>query len=301
MTAPAVPAAQSMPVSGLAIPGLFVFLWSSGFIGAKYGLPYCGPLTFLMLRFGCVVLLMLPVCLVARAAWPATRAEAAHVMIAGALIQAGYLGGVFVALSLGMPAGVSALIVGLQPILTAFLSGHMVDERASKRQWIGLVLGFVGVMVVVWNKMTLGAVTWGSALASVVGLVSITYGTLYQKRHCAHVDMRTNSVLQFAAAFVVTAPVALAFDSLDVQWTPQFALALGWMVFGLSLGAVFLLFALIRRGAATAVASLIYLCPPTTAILAWIVFNETYTPWAALGMAITVAGVWLVTSNASPK
>ena len=301
MTAPAVPAAHSSPVFGLAIPGLFVLLWSSGFIGAKLGLPYCGPLTFLMLRFACVVLLMLPVCWLARAAWPATRLEAAHVMVAGALIQAGYLGGVFVALSLGMPAGVSALIVGLQPILTGFLSGHMVNERASRLQWSGLALGFLGVMVVVWNKMSLGAVTWGSALAATVGLVAITYGTLYQKRHCAHVDMRTNSLLQFVSAFIVTAPFALAFDSLEVQWTIQFALALGWMVFGLSLGAVFLLFGLIRRGAATAVASLIYLCPPVTAILAWLVFGEAYSLWAALGMAITVAGVWLVTSNTAKE
>ncbi len=300
MTAPAVPAAQTSPVHGLAIPGLFVLLWSSGFIGAKLGLPYCGPLTYLSLRYACVVVVMLPVCYLARAAWPATRAEAGHVMVAGALIQAGYLGGVFVAISLGMPAGVAALIVGLQPILTAFLSGHMVNERATRMQWAGLVLGFLGVMVVVWNKMSLGAVSWGGALAATAGLVCITYGTLYQKRHCAHVDMRTNSFLQFLAAFIVTAPLAVAFDSLEVQWTPQFMLALGWMVFGLSLGAVFLLFALIRRGAATAVASLIYLCPPTTAILAWLVFGESYSPWAALGMAITVAGVWLVTSNA-PK
>lgn len=300
MTASAVPAAHSSPVHGMAIPGLFVLLWSSGFIGAKLGLPYCGPLTYLSLRYACVVVLMLPVCWFARATWPATRVEAAHVMVAGALIQAGYLGGVFVAISLGMPAGVAALIVGLQPILTAFLSGHMVNERASRVQWIGLVLGFLGVMVVVWNKMSLGSVTWGGALAAAIGLVSITYGTLYQKRHCAHVDMRTNSCLQFVAAFIVTAPLALLFDSLDVQWTLQFVLALGWMVFGLSLGAVFLLFSLIRRGAATAVASLIYLCPPVTAILAWMVFGEAYTLWAALGMAITVAGVWLVTSNA-PK
>ena len=301
MTAPAVPAAHSPPVFGLAIPGLFVLLWSSGFIGAKLGLPYCGPLTYLTLRYACVVLLMLPVCWLARAAWPTTRAEAGHVMVAGALIQAGYLGGVFVAISLGMPAGVAALIVGLQPILTAFLSGHMVDERASRRQWAGLVLGFLGVMVVVWNKMSLGAVTWGGALSATVGLICITYGTLYQKRHCAHVDMRTNSLLQFLAAFIVTAPLALLFDSLEVQWTIQFMVALGWMVFGLSLGAVFLLFALIRRGKATAVASLIYLCPPVTAILAWMVFGEAYTPWAALGMAVTVAGVWLVTSNAEKE
>ena len=293
MIASTVPAAPSQPAAALGIPALFVLLWSSGFIGAKFGLPFCGPLTYLSLRFACVVALMLPVCWIARAAWPANARETGHVLIAGVLIQAGYLGGVFVAMSLGMPAGVAALIVGLQPILTAFLSERMVGERPTPRQWAGLVLGFLGVVAVVWNKMSLGAVTWGSALAATVALVSISCGTLYQKRYCAHVDMRTNSALQFIAAFVVTAPFAILSESLEVQWSIQFVLALAWMVFGLSLGAVFLLFALIRRGAATAVASLIYLCPPVTAVLAWLVFGEAYTVWAAAGMAITAAGVWL--------
>ncbi len=295
MKALPVPAAPLSSATGIAIPALFVLLWSSGFIGAKYGLPYSGPLTYLSLRYACVVVLMFPVCWLARAAWPSSLKEAGHVMVAGALIQAGYLGGVFVAISLGMPAGVAALIVGLQPILTAFLSEHMVDERATRRQWFGLALGFLGVMTVVWNKMALGSVSWAGVLSATVGLVSITLGTLYQKRYCAHVDMRTNSALQFTSALVVTAPFALAAESFEVEWTVPFVLALGWMVFGLSLGAVFLLFSLIRRGAATQVVSLIYLCPPTTAILAWLAFGEAYTPWAVLGMAITVAGVWLVT------
>lgn len=277
----------------LGVPALFVLLWSSGFIGAKLGLPYCEPLTYLALRFACVVVLMLPVCWIARATWPADRYEAGHVLVAGALIQAGYLGGVFVAMSLGMPAGVAALIVGLQPILTAFLSEHMVNERASRRQWAGVILGFVGVLMVVWHKMSVGTVTWESAAASIVALVSITCGTLYQKRYCAHVDMRTNSLLQFVAALAVTAPLALMTETLEVNWTVQFVLALGWMVFGLSLGAVFLLFALIRRGAATAVASLLYLCPPVTAALAWLVFGEVYTLWSAAGMVVAAAGVWL--------
>ena len=293
MTASSVPAASSSPAAALGIPALFVLLWSSGFIGAKLGLPYCEPLTYLSLRYACVVALMLPICWFARAAWPATRREAGHVMVAGALIQAGYLGGVFIAISLGMPAGVAALVVGLQPILTALLSGHMVDERASRRQWIGLGLGFIGVLTVVWNKMAFGSVTWESALSVVVALLAITYGTLYQKRHCAHVDMRTNSALQFTAAFLVTAPFALLTESLEVEWSLQFVLALGWMVFGLSLGAVFLLFYLLRRGAATSVASMFYLCPPLTAVLAWLVFGEVYTLWAAAGMVLAAAGVWL--------
>ncbi len=293
MTAPTLPAASSSPAAALAVPGLFVLLWSSGFIGAKLGLPYCEPLTYLSLRYACVVALMLPVCWLARATWPSSWRETGHVLVAGALIQAGYLGGVFVAISLGMPAGVAAVIVGLQPILTAFLSEHMVDERATRRQWVGLVLGFLGVVTVVWTKMSLGAVTWASAFFALVALVSITVGTLYQKRHLGGVDMRTNSVLQFIAAFAVTAPFAVLTETMQVQWTAQFLLALGWMVFGLSLGAVFLLFHLIRRGAATAVASLIYLCPPLTAILAWLVFGEVYTLWAAAGMVLTAAGVWL--------
>ncbi|MSP96553.1 MAG: DMT family transporter [Betaproteobacteria bacterium] len=293
MTVPRVPAVQSSPVAGLMYPALFVLLWSSGFIGAKLGLPYCGPLSFLALRYACVVVLMLPVCWIAHAAWPASWREGGHVLVAGALIQGGYLGGVFVAISLGMPAGVAALIVGLQPILTAFLSGTMVGERSTRRQWIGLALGFLGVMSVVWDKMALGAVTWASALSAGVALLSITYGTLYQKRHCAHVDMRTNSALQFISAFAVTAPFAVLLETFEVTWSVQFAIALGWMVFGLSLGAMFLLFWLIRRGAATAVASLIYLCPPTTAVLAWLAFGEAYTAGAAAGMVLTAAGVWL--------
>ena len=281
------------PVVGMAIPALFVLLWSSGFIGAKYGLPYCEPLTYLALRFACVVVLMLPVCWLLRAAWPANPREFGHVMVAGVLIQAGYLGGVFVAINLGMPAGVAALIVGLQPILTAFLSEHMVDERATRRQWTGLVFGFLGLLLVVWEKMSAGTVTWASAASCVLALFCITCGTLYQKRHCAHVDMRTNSAVQFMAALAVTAPIALLTESREVNWTLEFVLALGWMVFGLSLGAVFLLFWLIRRGAATAVASLIYLCPPVTAALAWLVFGEAYSAWAAVGMAVSAAGVWL--------
>lgn len=297
MTASSVPAVPLAPVAALAIPALFVLLWSSGFIGAKLGLPYCGPLTYLALRFACVVALMLPVCWLARAAWPASRLELGHVLVAGVLIQAGYLGGVFVAISFGMPAGVAALIVGLQPILTAMLAERMVNERVTRRQWAGLVLGFLGVLTVVWNNMSLGAVTWEGATAAVVGLVSISVGTLYQKRHCAHVDMRTNSMLQFVAAFAVTAPLAILTESLEVQWSLQFILALGWMVFGLSLGAVFLLFFLIRRGAATAVASLVYLCPPLTAVLAWLVFGEIYTLWAAAGMVIAAVGVWLAANE----
>ena len=279
----------------LAISSLFVVLWSTGFIGAKLGLPYAEPLTFLLYRYLGVVAVLLPLCWLARARWPANLAEAGHVAVAGVLMQGGYLGGVFCAMHLGLPAGVAALVVGLQPILTALLGERMVAERTNARQWAGLALGFLGVAAVVWHKASAGIVGWASLALITLALVSITLGTLYQKRHCAHVDLRTNAAIQFLAAFVVVLPFAWAFETMKVRWSIELVLAIVWLVFGLSCGAVFLLFALIRRGAATSVVSLMYLSPPVTAIFAWLLFDEAYTLWAALGMALSAAGVWIVT------
>ena len=299
MTASSAPAFAAPPAPAVAISALFVFLWSTGFVGVRLGLPYCEPLTFLVLRFACVVAIILPVCWLARAPWPASRAEAAHVAVAGILIQAGYLGGVFTAMHHGMPAGVAALVVGLQPILTALLGARLLGERTNALQWFGLVLGFLGVVTVVWDKMSIGRFDLTSLSLAALALLCITLGTIYQKRYCAHVDLRTNSALQFTTALVVVAPLAWFFESMQVSWTGEFVFALVWQVVVLSLGAVFLLFILIRRGAATSVASLMYLVPPTTAILAGLMFGETYTVLAAMGMALGVIGVWLVTR--SPK
>ena len=283
------------PAPALAISALFVVLWSTGFIGAKLGLPHAEPLTFLLWRYVGVVGLLLPLCWLARARWPASLAEFGHVAFAGVLMQGAYLGGVFCAIHQGLPAGVAALVVGLQPILTALLGERMVAERTSARQWIGLALGFAGVAAVVWNKFSLGVVGWASLALVTLALVGITVGTLYQKRWCSHVDLRTNSAIQFSAAFVVVLPIAWATETMEVRWTGEFVFALVWLVLVLSIGAVFLLFALIRRGAATSVASLMYLTPPVTAIFAWWLFGEAYTLWAALGMALSAAGVWIVT------
>jgi drug/metabolite transporter (DMT)-like permease len=289
------PAASPEAAPALLISGLFVVLWSTGFIGAKLGLPHAEPLTFLLWRYAGVVLVLLPLCWLAGARWPASLAEAGHVAVAGVLMQAGYLGGVFCAMHLGLPAGVAALVVGLQPILTAVLGERMVAERTNARQWLGLALGFAGVAAVVWNKMSAGIIGWASLALILLALVSITLGTLYQKRHCAHVDIRSNAAIQFLAAFVVVLPLAWSLETMQVRWNPELVLAIVWLVFGLSIGAVFLLFALIRRGAATSVASLMYLVPPSTAIFAWLLFGEAYTLWAALGMALSAAGVWIVT------
>ena len=197
-----------------AMPGLFVLLWSTGFVGAKFGLPYAEPLTFLLLRLALVVALMLPLSLAMRAAWPNTLTQIGHVAVAGVLMQGGYLGGVFCSIHLGMSAGVIALIVGIQPILTAFASAPLFNERLHARQWSGLVLGFGGVLLVVLGRSTLSGITPATLALSVLALLSITVGTLYQKRYCGTVDLRTGSVIQFSAAGLVLLPLALAFETM---------------------------------------------------------------------------------------
>ncbi len=280
--------------AALAVPGLFVLLWSSGFIGAKLGLPYAEPLTFLSLRFACVLLIMLPLVLAMRAPWPSSPHKALHIAIAGALIHAGYLGGVFSAIHHGMSAGVVALIVGIQPLLTAAVAGRMLGEHVTPRQWTGLALGISGVALVVWQNMSLQGLTPGSLALAVIALSSITFGTLYQKRYCPSFDARSGSVIQFTAALVMLLPLAWATETMRIEWTGEFVFALGWLVLVMSVGAITLLFRLIARGAATRVASLFYLTPAITALMAYLVFGETLTSLALIGMAIAIAGVAMI-------
>jgi drug/metabolite transporter (DMT)-like permease len=276
-------------------PALFVLLWSTGFIGAKLGLPYAEPASFLTLRFLLVLGLLLPTCWLFRARWPAPR-DAFHMGLAGVLLQAGYLGGVFGSLHLGMPAGVSALITGLQPVFTAVLGGLLLGERTGPRQWTGLGLGLAGVLLVVGDRIAVERLAPGAIMLSVLALASITLGTVWQKRHGAAVDLRTGAAIQFAAATLVMAPFAFALETREVRWTGEFVFALAWLVLVLSLGAIFLLLFLIRQGAASRVASLFYLVPPTTALIAWPLFGETYTLAAAAGMGLGMLAVWLVTT-----
>jgi drug/metabolite transporter (DMT)-like permease len=277
-----------------SMPGLFVLMWSTGFVGAKYGLPYAEPLTFLLLRFAFVVALMLPLALAMRAPWPVTLAQTGHVAVAGVLMQGGYLSGVFCSIHLGMSAGVSALIVGLQPILTAFASAPLFGESLRLRQWLGLVLGFGGVLLVVLGRSALSGITPATLALSVLALLSITAGTLYQKRYCGAVDLRTGSVIQFSAGGLVLLPLALAFETMQVRWTGEFVFALAWLVLVLSIGAISLLYVLIRKGAATKVTSFFYLVPPTTALMAYPMFGETLSVTATTGMALAAIGVALV-------
>ena len=275
-------------------PLLFVFLWSTGFIGAKYGLPYAEPLSFLFVRYLAVIALMTAIALLTRAPWPKAPMQWVHIGVSGLLVHAVYLGGVFIAIKQGLPAGITALVVGMQPLLTALGAGWLLGERVVGRQWLGLALGFVGVALVVSGKFGDTAALGPMLVPALCALLGITVGTLYQKRYCARFDLRTGSVIQFVPTALATLPVILLFDGFHVDWTGDFIFALAWLVLVLSIGAVSLLNLLIRGGSAVNVASLFYLTPPTTALIAWAVFGETLTSTAIAGMALAGSGVWLV-------
>ncbi|QET01355.1 DMT family transporter [Cupriavidus pauculus] len=282
-----------------AMPWLFVVLWSTGFIVAKYGLPYAEPMTFLFLRFAGVLVLMVPFVVLARVPLPRTARGAidgvriGHIAVSGLLLQAGYLGGVWAAIKLGMPAGLSALIVGMQPVLTAMVATRM-GERVRFLQWLGLVLGLVGVGLVVSSKLSTIGLSVTSLALAVGALASITAGTLYQKHFCPMFDLRMGAVIQFGASAVACLPFMFAFETREVHWNLALAGALAWSIVALSLGAISLLFLLIRRGAAMRVSSLMYLTPPTTAVMAWLLFGERFSPVAAAGMAVAAVGVAFV-------
>jgi drug/metabolite transporter (DMT)-like permease len=278
-------------------PALFVLLWSTGFIFAKMGLPYAEPFTFVALRYAAVVAVMLPVALVLRASWPARAVDIVHLIVAGLLLHAVYIAGVFASIYHGLPAGISALIVGLQPVLTATLVGPFLGERVTARQWVGLLLGLVGVALVLGDKLAFDRATGGAVALAVCALVGITLGTIYQKRFCTTADMRSSAVIQFAAAGLACLAVALPLETMRVEWSGEFIFALAWLGIVLSIGTVSLLFLLLRRGAAAKTASLFYLVPPVTALFAWALFGETLGTLALAGMALAAAGVALVQRN----
>ena len=276
-----------------AAPGIFVLLWSTGFIGAKLGLPDAEPLTFLELRFAIVCTLLLGLSLALRRPWPTTVRQTLHIAMAGIFLHGGYLGGVFGAIHQGMPAGLVALIVGMQPLLTALLGNRLLGERVGRRQWIGLLLGFIGVVLVLSGKLALAGLSQAGMALTLLALLSITCGTLYQKRFCGQMDLWTGSLVQFAATGLAFLPLVLTFETMHIHWSGSFLFALGWLVLVLSLGAISLLHLLIRHGAATRVSALFYLTPPSTALLAWLVFRERLDAPALAGMALAAFGVAL--------
>ena len=280
-----------------AMPWVFVLIWSTGFVVARYAMPHAPPLSFLSVRYVLSIAAFGVWIVIARPAWPRDRAQWGHLAASGVMMHAGYLGGVWAAVKSGIGAGTVALLVGLQPVLTAiWLSARSSRDGASRvtgQQWAGLLLGLVGLALVVWRKLGIGEVTPFNLACALLALLSITAGTLYQKRHVRPVDVRTGSLVQLGAALLVTLPLALL-EPQAVQWHPDLVIALVWSVLALSLGASSLLMLLIQAGAATRVTSLFYLVPPCTAVLAWLLFDERLGLSAAGGMALCAIGVALV-------
>jgi drug/metabolite transporter (DMT)-like permease len=281
-----------------AAPLIFVFVWSTGFVGAKFGLPYIEPFTFLTLRMMLVVLLHLLVVWLWRVRWP-SAAEAGHSVVVGLLVHGVYLGGVFLAISQGVPAGISALIPGLQPILMSTIANRWLGERVSLIQWLGLALGLVGVALVLHDRSMIGAGTMLGWAASFASLVGITLGTLYQKRHGGAIDWRGGNLVQYAAACVLFGLVAFSFESRVIHWSGELIFALGWLVLVMSFGAVGLMYWLIRRSSAASFGSLLYLVPAVTALIAYFLFGEKLDAISIAGMVVCAVGVFVVSRGAN--
>jgi drug/metabolite transporter (DMT)-like permease len=286
---------------------VFVLIWATGFIVARFGMPHAPPLSFLSVRYALSIACFLPWIVWAKVSWPQRRPQFFHLSITGILMHAGYLGGVWVAVKAGMGSGLSSLIVGFQPVLTAIWLAYSLrgsdQPGVSRRQWLGLALGFVGLLLVVWRKLTLGTpldhVTPANMAFALMALLSITVGTLYQKRFVKPCDVRSANTVQLLAALVVTLPLALM-ETETMRWNAELAGAMAWSVLGLTLGGSSLLYMLIQRGAAASVTSLMYLVPPTTAMMAWLLFGETITMATLLGTALTALGVSLVVRPSRP-
>jgi drug/metabolite transporter (DMT)-like permease len=275
-----------------AAPAIFVVLWSTGFIGTKYVLNGAEPLTYLAIRMVVVVGLMAVIAAIARPRWP-DRIGMAHSVVAGILVHGFYLGGTAIAIAHSIPAGLSALIPGLQPILTSTLANRWLGERVMPLQWAGLLLGLAGVVLILHDRPMGGDAGWGW-LASGVSLVSITLGTLYQRRYCGQIDWRAGNLVQYIAVAIFFGVGAWLFESNVVHWTSEFILALLWLAVVLSIGSIGLLYWLIRRSAATSVASLFYLVPAVTAVMAYVLFGERLDTIAIIGMVACAAAVFLV-------
>ncbi len=289
---------ETSTLQRLGGPALFVLLWSTGFVGAKYGLPYAPPFTFLALRLAVAAVLLALLAAALRSARMTSRAQYGRAAVAGALLHAGYLGGTFYGISRGIPAGVAAVVVSLQPVLTAVLAARVLRERPSARQWLGLVLGVAGVALVVGP----GVLEVGSSqslpvdglIGCLVALVSGTLGTVWQKRHGDGIPLVWGTAVQYAAATALLLVAAVATEDLSIEWTAKFTAALVWLILVLSLGAVLLLLLLLRRGTAAGVSSLYYLVPPATAVEAYFLFGERVSGLSLIGIGVTAVGVAMV-------
>jgi drug/metabolite transporter (DMT)-like permease len=290
---------MNAPIPVRAMPAVFVLIWSTGFVVARYGMPHAPPMSFLAWRYALSIVAFAAWIVISRPAWPSTRQQWIHLGVTGVLMHAGYLGGVWAAVKAGISAGTVALIVGLQPLLTAmWVSASGSEHRITLRHWAGLLLGLAGLTLVVWRKLGIGEVTaWNLAL-SLAALASITLGTLYQKRFVEPCDVRTANTVQLLAALAVTLPFALL-ETEPIRLHAEFIGAMAWSVLVLTLGGSSLLYLLIQRGAATRVTSLMYLVPPCTAVLAWLLFGEALTGLVIAGLGLTALGVGLVAREPS--
>lgn len=278
------------------IPALFVLLWATGFIGARYAMPWSEPFSFLAARF-VLAFVVLALLVAALRSKRLDRGQAAHAAFAGALIHGVYLGGVFWAIRNGMPAGLSALIIGLQPLITAVMAGWALGEKVLPRHWAGLAVGFVGIVIVLAPKIgdAMGGVTWATFAACLAGAFAISAGTVWQKRFLAGADLVTGTLWQYLGAAAVMAAGSLTFETRAFTLTGELVFAMVWLVLVLSIGAIFLLMWMIREGEMSKVSSLFYLVPAVTAVIAWVLFGETLTPVQIAGMAVTTVGVAMAT------
>ncbi len=273
----------------------FVSVWGSGFLATKIGLHYAAPFTFLTLRFLFGIACLIPIVWLTHAPWPATRRDFMHVVVAGLLMHAVHLGGSHYTQYLGVSAGIAAVLLSVQPVLTALIAARWMGERLEPRQWLGIALGLAGVLLVVWHKIDVREMTVASLLAVIVSLLGVTAGTLYQRVFCPRVDLRSSALVQFAVAAVTLAPLALLVEGFVVKWAWQMFASIAFLVIGASILAVNALHTLMRRGAATRVTSLLYLTPIFAVVLEFMMFDIVPGALSAAGMAVTCAGVALVT------
>ena len=292
-----------LTISPKVIPWIFVWIWSTGFLAAKFGLPYAEPFTLLLYRFIFTLLFLLIVIRFKKSPWPKSKIAFLHLMVAGALIHGVYLGGVFQAIKWGMPAGLSAMIIGLQPLSMALMAGILLKERVSKRQWLGLIIGLLGLYLVLFEKLDLtselsfdGFPIW-AVFAVIASLFGISVGAVYQKRFCSDMDLISGTWIQYFSALVLCACIVLLFETGEVSWTGPFILTLAWQVLALSVGAILLLMTMIKQGAAASVGSYFYLVAPLVAIQAWFLFEETISFISIAGVVLISFGVAITSSK----
>jgi len=290
----------ALPVTRTAavtLPFLFIVMWSSGYVAGKIGLPYAGPFTLIFIRFFSAAWILLMIALALRAPWPKSWKEAGHIAVVGALIQALQFSGLYGGLSLGVSAGVSALIVGTMPIFTALGAALFLKENVSSRQWGGLAVGLLGVAMVVSNKIAVHEASAAAYLCVALALIGVTAGTLYQKKFCSSMDLRTGGFIQLSVASLIAFVLALRYEGLQVDWSLPLILSSGWLSVVNSIGAVSLLFIMVRRGEASRVAGLFYLIPAVTALMGFLVLRETLSATAVAGFLVTASGVYLATKK----